>query len=261
MSMKIRSNLKLKMESKYMKKYLLLFIFLFIVMTGCSKAKSTMTQEQKTQDAFVKNMMEIVPKAKEGELEDYETCINVFFESLNNNDFQSSLKLYPIEQEFQAYDVKGYTDLHGLYKYSPVVPAPAHDLNNYFLVFNKYLDYWQRYYTYLFMFSNPEFVKYSLYCSLDTYEERLVAIEQMKNTKKYSNPRIVDTDQYTGPPKLGSRDSTIELSSIDKAMNLTEGKFLTVEVDIDNDEFEVLFLVGKIKNNWYILYVSKMEQI
>jgi hypothetical protein len=226
----------------------ILFLLVCIVF-----AEGVWAREVPIQDVFVKNMMSIIPRPKDKEFAEYQTCINAFFESVNNNDFNAALKCFPINEQFQALDVKGYAELGGAYIVLPDAPLPpilpSDNIGNYMSIFDMCVFYWRSVYIDAFMLSNPEFMGTSIDSLSDDFDKKIITVQNMKNSKKYSMSKILEEITLYS-------DALIPL---DKAMNVTEAKYLATQVRIDNKYQEFDIIVIKIHNNWFIKYIGHTD--
>jgi len=226
-----------------MRKIIPVILVVALLLAACQKNSDNANTNNSNQEGkFIYNLIQIIPEPDKDEFSDYKMLINTFFNSLNDNNYDLGLKCFPINEEYKAMDIDTFFKRMQIYRLEADTPLPTDQPHNYFVIFSKYESYWQKYYLNLLFDSNPGLEKIEITDDNANWKTELEKVKAMKVTKKYSTPKIED-DIVTDPDDL------------DKAMNVSEKRVITLSTYIDNEkdnELNLTITIDKINGNWRI---------
>ncbi|HEX9060468.1 MAG TPA: hypothetical protein VF941_09835 [Clostridia bacterium] len=224
-----------------MKKFLLFTLITIILLTSCANSNQTSkTNSEDKAEMFITNMTKIIPQPKKDQFSDYHVMINYFFKSVNDNDLESALKCFAVNEEYSVMDSDLYFKRVKVYKLNKDAPIPTNYSHNFFVTFSKYESYWQKYFMRLMLYSNPGLIDLNITEKTNNWQSELQKVKSIKTTKKYAIPKI-------------TFDKTAELNVIDQAMNASEKRVIDVTLNVENGKDEIahaLITIVKINGNW-----------
>lgn len=231
------------MGGNKMKKGLFLICILFVFLTSLGSSSSKTTSLGQKNNTFITNMTEIIPQPRSKEFSDYHNLINTFFQSINNNDFNLSLKVFPIMEDYNSINIENYFNRLGDYRIISSAPIPKFDTHNFLETFNRYSSMWEKVYWNLYVASYPEIEDIEITMETKEWKKEIEKLNSIKITKKYSIPKV-------------TLEKSMKLNVLDQAMKAVDKKLIEVKTKIDDEEIIFDLIIIKIKNNWRVLSIS-----
>ncbi|MEK4731945.1 hypothetical protein [Paenibacillus sp. FSL L8-0641] len=226
-------------------------LLLFVVVAGCTnkghsgEISSEDARKEQPGSTYLENLQADLPQPTEAQFSTPELVVEAFFEAVNDHNFDSALKCFPIVEKYRANTVDNHFNLLHTYELQAGAPIPSFESHNFLKSFIEYEQYWEKFYMLLFLNSNPDMVGKRIVMGEANAAMDLKKIKEMKVSSTYSKPQII------------SSHSEKNKNVIEQTMNIQEIRVLEAKLYIDGEEQNhVLISVGKIGSNWRILNMS-----
>ncbi len=227
------------------------FLLLFVAVTGCTnqgrsgEISSGDARKDQSGGTFLENFQADLPQPTEAQFSTPESVVEAFFEAVNEHDLDSALKCFPIMEKYRANTVDNHFNLLHTYELQAGTPIPSFESHNFFKSFLEYEQYWENFYMFLFLNSNPDIMGKRIVMGEANAATELKKIKEMKVSSTYSKPEII------------ANYDKMNKNVIEQNMNIQEIRLLEIKLYIEEEEQNpVLVRVGKIGSNWRILNMS-----
>lgn len=116
-------------------------LLLFVVVAGCTnkghsgEINSGDARKEQPESTLLENLQADLPQPTEAQFSTPESVVEAFFEAVNDHNFDSALKCFPVVEKYRANTVDNYFSILHTYELQADAPIPSFESHNFFKVF------------------------------------------------------------------------------------------------------------------------------
>jgi hypothetical protein len=230
-----------------------LIICLILSLTSVAFVFSSDKEEQKN---YIEEIINNFPIPEDNEFDTPESVINVYIDSIKENDIDQTFKCLPIKEYYDARNLENYTKYMKAYTYIDG-PVPELYFHNYLKAMEPFERSWSKLVYLALFYEEGDTFGVTNEDSPRTIKVDPNTIEGAKKLEELTTSIDVEKiKQSIGEIKI-SKGLSKKINLIHQAMGVTEEKLVVTTINIRKKfNLELEFDVGKIGSNWRIIDIT-----